>query len=373
MPTFSAFAGQEVADGIANNYPVVDFEEANTRAAYSGLSLIHGLLPKIGKTIIRETRVFESPLDRIFRKTALPFGVGFEDFEFAAGANNKKKDGTCVPLGTPGSVNQLNLLNVAWSIDVSIKDREVNMAVTTPEEAGAYAAQKLRTPLKTLGMFKYRLQNALISDVIDGTRTIASTDNSNGTGTTVNYNPTVTGYAGAVEDLGFVLAPLQQGTQASFAQASDALDMIKAIENAATEMKEEGTYYSKLQVNTFTLDKPWLVMEAKTLNAIDAAWAMDGAYQGVPTRTAREYLSRFADVVEIPGAFEDLPTSQSYTNKRLAAVLLDKDSATMATAFDDVESQRCAKERLTGYNWSGSIAMSIYRGNPACAFIADTQ
>lgn len=373
MPTFGNFAGQEVASGISTNRPVVAFEEANTRAAYDSIDLVSGLLPKIGKTIFRETRVFSSPLDRIFRKTSLPFGVGFEDFEFRVGANNRKNDGTCVPIGNPEGVSQLNLLNVAWSIDVSIRDREVNMAVTTPEEAGQYAAQKMRTPLKTLAMLKYRLQNALISDVIDGTRSIQSTDNSSGVGTAVTYNPNVTGYAGAVEDLGFVLAPLQQGQQATFNQPSDALGMIKSIENAATEMRDEGTYYSKLGVNTFSLDRPYLIMEAKTLNAIDAAWAMDGAYQGVPTRTAREYLARFADVVEIPGGFEQLPTNTSYENKRLAAVLLDRDSATMATAFDDVESQRCAKERLTGYNWSGSVAMSIYRGNPACAFIADIQ
>lgn len=373
MPTFADFAGQEVKSGIRKNQPVVAFEEGNTRDAFDAIGTIEGLMPKIGKVIVRETRIFESPLDRIFKKTSLPFGVGFEDFEFKVGANNKKNDGTCVPIGNPEGVSQLNLLNAAWSIDVSIKDREVNMAVATPEEAGAYAAQKMRTPLKTLGMFKYRLQNALISDVIDGTRNIQSTDNSNGLGTAVTYNPNVTGYAGAVEDLGFVLAPLTQGTPASFASGSDALNMVKAIENAATEMREEGTYYSKLGVNTFSLEKPYLVMEAKTLNAIDAAWAMDGSYQGIPTRTGREYLSRFADVVEIPGAFEALPTNASYANKRLAAVLLDKDSATMATAWDDVESQRCAKERLTGYNFGGSMAMSIYRGNPACAFLADTQ
>jgi hypothetical protein len=84
-------------------------------------------------------------------------------------------------------------------------------------------------------------------------------------------------------------------------------------------------------------------------------------------------LSRYAEIVEMPGAFPDLPTNASYVDKRLAAVLIDRDSLTEAIAWDDVESQRCAKERLTGYNFGGAASLAIYRGNPACAFITDTQ
>ena len=373
MPVFSEFAGQEVASGIRANEPVIAFENESTRTVLNNLGLINGLIPKIGKVLIRETRIMDNPLDRIFRKTALPFGVGFEDFEFANGGKNKKNDGTCVPIGNPLAESQMNLLNLAWSIDVSVKDREINKAVLSPEEAGQYVAQKMRTPIKTLNMLKYRAQTQILSDVIDGTRSISSTDSSDGTGTSVTYAPTIKGYAGAVEDLGFVLAPLVQGTPASFAQASDAMDMLVAIQNAATEMREEGTYYSALGINTFSLDKPNLVIEEKVLNALDKAWALDGAAKQIPTRTAREFLNTFCDVVSFPGSFADLPTNASYTDKRLAAVLIDKDSCTEAIAWENAEMQRCAKERLSGWNFGGASAMAIYRGNPACAFIADTQ
>ena len=373
MPVFSEFAGQEVASGIRSNEPVIAFENESTRTVLNNLGLINGLIPKIGKVLIRETRIMDNPLDQIFRKNSLPFGVGFEDAEFAAGAVNKKNDGTCVPVGNPTMEAQLNLINLAWSLDVSIKDREINKAVMTPEEVGQYVAQKMRTPRKTLAMLKYRAEQQIISDVIDGTRTITSTDASDGTGTSVTYNPTIKGYCGAVEDLGFILAPCAAGTPATFAQASDAMDMLVMIQNAATEMREESTYYSALGINTFCLQRPNLIIEEKVLNALDKAWALDGAAKQIPTRTAREFLNTFCDVVSFPGVFADLPTNISYTDKRLAAVLIDKDSCTEAIAWEDVESQRCAKERLTGYNFGGASAMAIYRGNPACAFIADTQ
>ena len=373
MPTFDQFAGQEVASGIRSNEPVIAFETEGTRTVLNNLGLIDGIIPKLGRVLFRECRIMDNPLDRIFRKSALPFGVGWEDAEFVAGGKNKKNDGTCVPIGNPTMESQVNLINLAWSIDVSIKDREINKAVLSPEEVGQFVAQKMRTPRKTLAMLKYRAETQIISDVIDGTRSVSSTDSSDGTGTSVTYAPTVKGYAGAVEDLGFVLAPLAQGTPASFAQASDAMDMLIAIQNAATEMREEGTYYSALGINTFSLEKPNLVIEEKVLNALDKAWALDGAAKQIPTRTAREFLDTFCDVVTFPGAFADLPTNASYTDKRLAAVLIDADSCTEAVAWDDVESQRCAKERLTGYNFGGASAMAIYRGNPACAFIADSQ
>lgn len=373
MPTFNQFAGQEVASGIRTNEPVIAFENESTRTVLNNLGLINGLIPKIGKVLIRETRIMDNPLDGLFRKTALPFGVGFEDAEFVAGAKNKKNDSTCVPIGNPAMEAQLNLINLAWSLDVSIKDREINKAVMTPEEVGQYVAQKMRTPRKTLAMLKYRAETQIISDVIDGTRSVSSTDSSDGTGTSVTYAPTVKGYAGAVEDLGFTLAPLVQGTPAAFAQASDAMDMVIAIQNAATEMREEGTYYSKLGINTFCLERPNLVIEEKVLNALDASWALQGTNKEIPTRTAREFLSTFCDVVSFPGSFADLPTNSSYTGKRLAAVLIDKDSCSEAIAWEDAEMQRCAKERLSGWNFGGASAMAIYRGNPACAFLADSS
>ena len=371
MPSFNDFAGQEVASGIRPYEPVIAFENTADPTYLANMGLIRGLLPKVGKVIVRETRVMDNPLDRIFRKTSLPFGVGFEDFEFAEGAVNKKNDGTCIPHGSPDASSQLNLLNMAWSFSVGIYDREVNKAVLTPEEAGQYVAQKTRTMRKSFAMLKYRSMVQLISDVIDGTRTVSSTENSDGTGSSVTYNPTITGYAGEVDDSQIVLPSLVQGTIPTFANAADALTIVKKLENAATEMREEGTAYSKAGINTFLLQRPNLIMESKVLNAIDNAWAMDGTYQGIPTKTAREYLSTFADVIEIPGSFAALPTNNNYTDKRLAAVLIDKDSCTEAVQWEDVEEQRCTLSRMTGVNFAGSEALSVYRGNPAYALLTD--
>lgn len=96
---FDTFAGQLVQDGMRTGYPAVDLEVAGTRAIYDALPLIEGLLPKIAKTLIRETRVHGNPLEPIFRKGSLPFGVGMEQAAFEVGASNKKLDGTCIPNG----------------------------------------------------------------------------------------------------------------------------------------------------------------------------------------------------------------------------------------------------------------------------------
>ena len=137
-------------------------------------------------------------------------------------------------------------------------------------------------------------------------------------------------------------------------------------------MREEGTAYSKLGMNTFCLDAPLLIMETRVLNAMDNAWALDGAAKQIPTKTAREYLRGFAEIVEIP-AFAELPTNSSYTNKRLGAVLIDRDSLSEQIAWDNVESLRCAEQRMTGYNLGGASALGVYRGNPACGVLFSTK
>lgn len=374
MPDFSAFAGQEIASGIRPNEPVIAFENESTRTVFNNLSLINGMIPKIGRVLVRETRILDNPLDRYFRKTSLPFGVGFEDVQFMEGSPNKKNDGTCIPHQNVDAASQLNLLNLAWSIDISIYDREIDKAVLTPEEAGQYIAQKMRTMRKTLASLKMKSEVQLISDVIDGTRSISSTDQSDGTGTSVTYNPTIAGYcaSGAIDDTGIVLPELVSGTIPTFAQASDAMDIVKSLENAAAEMREESTTYSALGIETFLLDRPLLIMETRTLNAMDNVWAMDGTDKRIPTRTSREFLSGFAELVEIP-KFASLPTNANYTDKRLAAVMIDRDSLTEALQWEDTESQRCTKNRMTGFNLAGASAMSVYRGNPAFALLTDTQ
>ena len=135
---------------------------------------------------------------------------------------------------------------------------------------------------------------------------------------------------------------------------------------------EESTSYNVLGVNTFCLDRPLFIAETRLLNALDNAWALDGSDKKIPTRTAREFIRTFSEIVEIP-KFAELPTNASYTDKRLGAVLIDRDSLGEQIAWSDMESQRCVEQRMTGYNLGGASMLSVYRGNPACAILFDTQ
>lgn len=371
-PTFDNFAGQLVASGIRTNGPVIAFENTADRTALNNLGLINGLIPKLGKVLIRETRVKDSPLDPYFKKRSLPFGVGWEDAEFTEGAINKKNDGTCIPYGTATATSQVNLINAAWSFSVGVYDKEINKAVMSEEEVGQYVAAKLRTMRKGYAQLKNRCEVQIISDVIDGTRSVSSTTQSDGNGTSVSYAPSITGYAGKVEKSGIVLPELVSGTVPAFASGAAAVSFVTKLENACAEMYEESTNYSKLGINTFLLDRPLCIMETKVLNALDNSWTIDGTDKKIPTRTAREFIGRFADIVEIP-KFAALPTNASYSDQRLAACLIDRDSLSEMIAWENTESQRCATGRYTGFNLAGESAIGVYRGNPAFALLTDVS
>lgn len=371
MSAFDSFAGQEVASGIRPNGPLMAFEEEATATKLANIAAVQSLLPKIAKVIVHETRIKEGNLDYYFKKGSLPYGAGIEQIQFMDGAANAKLSGRCIPYGQVDAVGQLDVINLAASLNISIWDHEIRQNVLNGDELGSYVAQKLRTPYKTLAALKRNAEIQLISDVIDGTRSVTSTESSDGTGNTVTYAPNIKGYAGEIEDTGIVMAPLVQGTLPVFASASDAMDLIKTIQDHAAEMMEEGTSYSKLGVNTFCLEDPLLIMETRVLNALDNAWALDGAAKQVPTRTAREFLSQFSQIVEIP-KFAELPTNASYTDKRLGAVLIDRDSLSEMVQFSDVESSRCVEQRMTGYNIAYQGLLSVYRGNPACGVLFDS-
>lgn len=371
MSGFDEFAGQEIASGIRKNEPLMAFEEEATANKLANIAAVQGLLPKISKIIVHETRIQKGNLDAYFRKGAMPYGVGAEHIGFVDGAANAKQSGRCIPYGNVDAVGQLDVINLAWSLNVSVWDHEINQNVFSAEEVGDYVAQKLRTPYKTLAGLKRTAEIQLISDVIDGTRSISSAESSKGTGNSVTYAPNIKGYAGEIEDTGIVMPTLVKGTLPAFANASDAMTLVKTLEDRAAEMMEEGTGYSKLGINTFCLEAPLLIMETRILNALDNAWALDGASKQIPTRTAREFLRTFSEIVEIP-AFAELPTNTSYTKKRLAAVLIDRDSLSEQIAWDNVEDQRCTEQRMTGYNLAGASALSVYRGNPACGVLFNT-
>lgn len=372
MSAFDRFAGQEVASGIRPNEPLLAFEEEATAAKLANIAAVQGLLPKISKIIVHETRIKEGNLDAYFKKGSMPYGAGVEHIGFMDGAANAKLSGRCVPYGNAAAAGQLDLINLAWSLNISVWDREISQNVFSAAEVGDYVAQKLRTPYKTLAGLKRNAEIQLVSDVIDGTRSVSSTESSDGTGTSVTYAPSIKGYAGKIADTGIVMPALVQGTLPAFANASDALSLCKTLQDHAAQMREEGTAYSKLGMNTFCLDAPLLIMETRVLNAMDNAWALDGAAKQIPTKTAREYLRGFAEIVEIP-AFAELPTNASYTKKRLGAVLIDRDSLSEQIAWDNVESLRCAEQRMTGYNLGGASALGVYRGNPACGVLFSTQ
>lgn len=372
MSAFDRFAGQEVASGIRPNEPLMAFEEEATAAKLANIASVQGLLPKISKIIVHETRIKDGNLDAYFRKGSMPFGAGLEHIGFIDGAANAKQSGRCVPYGNATAVGQLDVINLAWSLNISVWDREISQNVMNAAEVGDYVAQKLRTPYKTLAALKRNAEIQLVSDVIDGTRSVSSSESSDGTGTSVTYAPSIKGYAGEIEDTGIVMPALVQGTLPAFANASDALSLCKTLQDHAAQMREEGTSYSKLGMNTFCLDAPLLIMETRVLNAMDNAWALDGAAKQIPTKTAREYLRGFAEIVEIP-AFAELPANASYTKKRLGAVLIDRDSLSEQIAWDNVESLRCAEQRMTGYNLGGASALGVYRGNPACGVLFSTE
>ena len=124
-------------------------------------------------------------------------------------------------------------------------------------------------------------------------------------------------------------------------------------------------------------------METKVLNQFDNAIANTTTsngygYSGFPTRTAREYIARFADLVEID-AFAALPAydstgypgSTDYTGCRVNAVLLDKDAPWLVTKWANTEGQRCAGERAMGYSARGEQEMAIYKGANSACIITD--
>lgn len=384
---FTGFAGQLIASGIDSNMPIVALEQATDSTTFANLNKINGLMPKVKDIFIRETKVFVSPLEKYINKFDERYGAGLEQAMFSVGAYNEKRDGTCVPLGTPSVVSQLNLINFSYSIDVDIKDREIDAAVLDAGQVGAYTAQKLRTPLKTLGSLKYRAWVQLLSDVIDGTRSITSKTDFNGTNasgvaTSVTYNPTIEGYAGKVDKGTSVMPDVAVGTKYTINDPIEAINICNQLKSVASDFAYESAVYNKLGATTFSTGTPLLIAEKKVLDAMDTVFAEYNAngnangnygYAGFPTVSAREYLRQFAELVEID-SFADLPTDPvsatvSYSGYGLKFVLIDRDAFVEVVKWADMEGQRCAKKRLVGYNWSGESIFSIWRGVNSYAMV----
>lgn len=376
---FQPYAGQLVASGIGTNLPLANLEEGSV--ASINLAKIQGLTPKIKDIFIRETRIFNNPIDRYVTKFDSRFGAGMEQAVFKTGAPNAKLDGTCMPWGNPEMVSQLNISNFAYDVDVSIRDHEVDKVVLDDGQLGSYVAQKMRTPLATIAQMKYRSWVQLISDVTDGTRNITSnTDSKDTTSATVTYAPTVTGYAGLVKDTGYYIPPVERGKLASIPDAPTALSIAQELEGIVADFRYSANDDNLLNADTFITGKPILFMEEKVLNALDAIFANTNAnasavqvgygYAGFPTKTFRDYVNRFAEICQID-SFASLPTNTTYSNKRLGAVLMDRDCLIEKIEYADVESFRCTKERATGYSFQGSSALSVWKGLNSYAMLFD--
>lgn len=391
---WSAYAGQEVAGGSSTtpyNQPVIDFGDYMNATVLSNLSAINGLIPKVGRVIVHDTMVYEAGIMDIFKRMDSPFGVAAEHAIFNTGAANKLNPGMCVGRGTVQMSSQLTASNLAWNVPLSIYDREINGAVMSETEVNAYVAQKMRTMQKTINELQFNAAKVMLSDAVPGKRTVSSYSASDGTGSAVTMTSTPDGYAGKVNlDTAFTIPEIARGSQPALAVSSGYSSVMEAVlaylqtlEGAASDMRYPGSDYNALGVDTFSGDRPWLIMETKVLNQFDneianATTSNGYGYSGFPTKTAREYIARFADLREIDSfaalpAYDSttFPTSTDYSGDRLTAVLLDKDAPWLITKFNNVEGQRCSADRMFGYSARGEQDMAIFKGVNSFVMIND--
>ena len=287
--------------------------------------------------------------------------------------------------------SQLTASNLTWNVPISIYDREISGAALDDSTLAAYVSQKMRTMQKTINELQFNAAKVLLSDAVPGSRTISSYTASDGTGSAVTMTSTPDGYAGKVNlDTDFTIPEIARGSQPTLAASGGYSSVMEAVlaylqtlEGAAADMAYPGNDYNALSVDTFSGDRPWLIMETKVLNQFDneianATTSNGYGYSGFPSTNAREYIRRFADLVEID-AFAALPaydsttfpTSVDYSGDRLTAVLLDKDAPWLVTKFDNVEGQRCSADRMYGYSARGEQDMAIFKGVNAFVMIND--
>lgn len=368
---YNAFAGQLIASGINTNMPYVNAEEG-TKA--SNLDKINNLSAKIKDVFIRDTRVFGNPLDGYFTKWYSRFGAGMEQAMFSPATDKKVVANSCMPWGDANLVSQTNWANFAYNVPITIRDHEVDGALLDESMLGSYVASKLKTPLATISKMKYRTEVQLLSDVIDGTRSINSNSASDASGASVTYNPTVSGYAGVIAQSGVVVPAVERGSLVTAPDVADILTIAQTLQGYASDFDIPATTDNKAGAEVFNTSAPLLIMERKVLNAFDSAFVNKEAASSASVYgySFRDFVRNFSTLVEID-SFADLPTNSTYTNKRLGAVLIDRDALIENVKWSDVESFRCANERATGYSYQGLSILSIATMLNSCAMLFDTQ
>ena len=384
---FATYAGQLVASGISTGAPLAALEASMDKTAWANLNAIHGMLPLIKDVFIHETRVFENPLSPYITRYDERYGAGLEQVTFKYGQYNEKQDGTCFSAPDLSTEAQLDVVNFAYSNDVKVYDYEIDKAILDDGQRGAYVANKLLTAEKTTQSMKYRAWVQLLSDVVDGSRSISSTITGNGinggSATSVTYNPTIKGYAGKVDKIDTVLPDVSVGSKYTINAPIEAIDILNQLKSIAADFKFESTAFNKLEVDTFTTGVPLLIMETKVLDACDAVFAEFNAkgnangnygFAGFPTKSFRDAAREFSELVEVD-SFSALPTDPAdaevtYAGYGLKAVLIDRDAFYEVWKNASVESQRCGKQRMTLFNWQGQAIFSIWRGVDSYAIVA---
>lgn len=359
--TFADFAGQAVKDGIGTNSPLAALEEG--LKAQTGL--IAGMVPKISSVLIEDVKIFGDPFAAQIGTTMVDdLGVGAEIAGFQTGAANKLRDGTFPPSGQVPLVDQVNYINYSYNINVTAYDREIKKSVISTDTASKYLAEKLKTPLKTMAINHYLSWKQIISDVCDGTKSINSKTQSDGSGNSVVYNPlSIKGYCGTINKSNLVIAKPVIGAL-STVTGPDALLYVQTLEGISADFKYECSSLNVLAVETFVVGKPLLIAETKVLNALDVAWTTASTgYKGVPTVSAREALNRFCDILEID-VFPDQPINVNYpiATDRIAAILMDPTGLKEIAKYGDVETFRNVEARATTYNFQGESILAIWAG-----------
>ena len=385
---FQTYAGQLVASGISTGAPLAALEASMDKTAWANLSAIHGMLPLIKDVFIHETRVFQNPLDPFITRFDERYGAGLEQVTFKYGQYNEKQDGSCFTAPELTTEAQLDVVNFAYSNDIKIFDYEIDKAVLDDGQRGSYVANKLLNAERTTQSMKYRAWVQLLSDVVDGVRSISSGVQGNGidtnSSTSVTYAPSIKGYCGKVDKIDTVLPDVVVGQKYTINAPIEAIDILNQLKSVAADFKFESTAYNKLGVDTFTTGVPLLIAETKVLDAADAIFAEFNAkgnangnygYAGFPTKSFRDAVREFAELVEID-SFAALPTNTdaAYEFKTagygLKFVLIDRDAFYEVWKNASVESQRCGKQRMTLFNWQGQAIFSIWRGVDSYAIVA---
>lgn len=405
-------AGLLVPSGTRPGVPQIALEGVADETVIANLAAINGMMPVMSDILFYDTRVFTNPLDPLFTKRNVPFGDYVEMAAFDGPAPSKKNDETkCMPFGNVQVENQFALSNYSYDISIDIKDREINKAVFNEAQKNRYVAEKMKTPLKQISVARYRAMVQIISDVIDMSRTLTSTDASDGTGSAVTYamiasgTPhygTIKGYAGKVKQFDLIAERVSRnsdvkltgtGAAAGYDAAEEAFNFINGIQSAVRDMMIDARDYNKLEISTFCMTKPVAIFESKTLDALDATLVQKGEWKGFPTKSAREYLREFVDIVEIDsfGVLGDSASFQNYGDAsatsvanattrsgsegsyvytfgyRIGCVVLDRDACNEFITQETIEAFRCAKARSTGYNYQGENSFSVFRGVPSFA------